>query len=140
MRNAYIIRQYKSDHGTRGTLRVPSLNFKCFTMELPDRENQSNISRIPPGVYVCRIRHSPRFGKVFHLQDVEGRTYILIHAGNFGGDVSKGLKSHTHGCILLGKKRGTIKGQKAILVSKPTIRKFMNLMGDSEFTLTIIGG
>ncbi len=63
------------------------------TLELPDKDNQRNISRIPEGVYTALIHYSNRFGKCLWLQDVEDRTEILVHSGNYYTDIL--------GCILI---------------------------------------
>lgn len=107
-------------------------------MELPWRNNEQNRSCIPPGQYDAIIRYSEKFKVVYWILKVEGRAYIYIHAGNFGGDVSKGLKSNTYGCLLLGKHRGKINGQRAVFLSRLTLRKFMKLMQGRPFKLNII--
>jgi len=107
-------------------------------LELPWRGNRRNISCIPPGSYEVQIRISPRYGRIYWVMKVEGRKYILIHAGNWAGDVKKGLKTHTNGCILTGKYRGCLKGQRSVLASGITVRKFMRLLGGSAFKLNII--
>lgn len=70
--------------------------FTCRTLELPWKENQRKISCIPPGEYmvVKRQAHELRKYNHFHVKDVPGRDYILIHTGNYN--------KHTHGCILVG--------------------------------------
>ena len=134
-RNVHIFRTKRSSHGTEGILSTGS--FTCFTLELPWKDNQPNISCIPHGTYPVKPRKSPRFGDVFHVTNVEGRSHILIHSGNFAGDTEKGLKTHVQGCILLGKYRGVLGTQKAVLSSKPTIRRFMEYMQSDDFTLTL---
>lgn len=53
-----------------------------YTVELPWRDNAVGESCIPPGVYRA-IRHdSPIFGSSLWLQDVPGRTEILVHPAN----------------------------------------------------------
>jgi hypothetical protein len=132
-----------SDHGTIGILACPEKGFSCRTMEPPWKNNRSNHSCIPAGEYIVKIRMSPKYGKVYHVKDVDGRSYILYHSGNVGGDREKGLSSHTWGCILLGKYLGKlrIKGkiQRAVLYSKPTVRRFMELMEYQDFKLIITG-
>jgi hypothetical protein len=111
---------------------------RFFTLELPWRDNQKNISCIPAGEYDVTIRISPRFGRVYWVLKVEGRTYILIHSGNWAGDVSKDLNTHTNGCILLGMKRGYLAGQRAVLMSRTAIRKFMDRLDGANFKLHIL--
>ena len=67
---------------------------ECKSLELPDRGNQRNVSRIPSGKYVCSNRYSGKYGHHFILNGVEDRSLILIHLGNY--------KTDTRGCILLG--------------------------------------
>lgn len=69
--------------------------FNCVTLELPDRQNQRNISRIPAGRYRAIHHVSPRFGPSLWIKDVPGRSEILIHLGNYF--------TNTRGCILPGR-------------------------------------
>jgi len=68
--------------------------FRCFTLELPWLNNVTNISCVPSGKYEYKKRLSPTLGKVIHILDVSGRTWIYIHKGNF--------TSQIEGCILVG--------------------------------------
>jgi hypothetical protein len=137
MRIAYLHRQPSNKYGTFGVLSAPEIGFACFTLEPPWKNNRRNVSCIPTGEYIVRIRKSPKYGLIFHLTDVNGRSYILMHSGNFGGDVELGYKSHTMGCILLAQSRGWLQSQMAILNSRITVRKFMNLMNNEPFKLII---
>jgi len=138
LKTCHIIRYKTSDQGTLGLF--VGHNFNLFTIELPWRDNKQNISCVPPGAYVCKIRQSPKFGKVFMLQDVVGRSYILTHSGNVAGDVAKGYKTHSAGCILVGKLVGKISGQDAVLSSRPAIREFMQSVGKENFKMIIHRG
>jgi hypothetical protein len=60
--------------------------------------------------------------------DVPGREGILIHQGNFCGDVRRGFKSNVLGCVLVGDRFGTLSGQQAILNSTATLRRLMELI------------
>jgi len=108
MRRADIFRLRRSDQGTEGIL--VSGNYDCRTLELPWRDNQKQISCIPPGEYDVEMRLSNKYGRIYWVRQVPNRTYILIHSGNYTGDVSKGYKSHVMGCILLGKESGFLGG------------------------------
>lgn len=134
-----LLRQKTSEQGTEGIISLTHLGIHFFTLELPWHDNQPQISCIPTGIYEVALRKSPRFGITYHVKQVPDRSYILIHSGNFAGDISKGLKTNVEGCILLGMKRGTIAGQRAVLSSKVACRKFMNLMQGKEFILEIQG-
>jgi len=135
MKQVNLFRLQRSDQGTEGILVVD--DFNCKTLELPWRNNQPQISCIPAGEYNVEIRLSNKYGRIYWVRKVPDRTYILIHSGNFAGDVSKGFKSHVMGCILLGKKRGFLGGQVAVLNSRITVRDFMETMDYEPFTLNI---
>lgn len=130
-----LYRLRRSDQGTEGTLVAG--DFSCRTLELPWRENQRQISCIPAGEYDVEIRLSNKYGRVYWVRHVPNRTYILIHSGNYAGDKSKGFKSHVMGCILLGKKRGFLGGQVAVLNSRITVREFVEHMDYEPFKLRI---
>ncbi len=61
-----------------------------------------------------------------------------MHPGNVGGDTTQGFRTHTKGCILLGRRRGWLWGQKAVLSSRPTVMEFMSVMEREDFTLNIV--
>lgn len=139
-----ILRGVSEDYGTFGTLTVEDLSFTCLTLELPYHGNQPNISCIPPGEYACKFKKSNRFGEVYEVKNVEGRTDILIHRGNWAGDVGKDnpttgkpYRSDVLGCILLGESRFILSGQPAVKNSDKTVCKFIELMGKKDFTLVI---
>ncbi len=132
---ANLCRLKRSDQGTRGMLFFDEYN--CQTLELPWRDNESNISCIPAGEYKVEIRISPKYGQVYWVTKVPNRTFILIHSGNWAGDRSKGYKTHVNGCILLGQRRGLLIGQWAVLNSRITIKRFMARMALQPFTLKI---
>jgi hypothetical protein len=111
--------------------------FEARTMELPWRGNRQNLSCIPDGDYICRVYHSRRFGTVYHITDVAGRTWILTHVGNWAGDKEKGLRSNSYGCVLMGKYHATIYGQQAVALSRATLRRWMNFMGGESFRLHV---
>ena len=136
MNNVTIIRTRRSDHGTEGVLIFN--DFICYTLELPWRANTRNLSCIPAGEYDVTIRISPKYGRIYWILKVDGRTYILIHSGNWAGDTTKGLNTHTNGCILLGEKRGYLAGQRAVLLSRKTVRRFMEKLDGMDFKLNIM--
>lgn len=128
------------DQGTTGVLLAPG--FSCYTKELPWRDNQQGRSCIPAGDYEVTLHDSPRFGKTYWVRNVPGRSSILFHAGNLAGDIGIGWKTHSEGCILVGKKLGSLdigggKRQDAVLLSRPTHRDFMATMGGMNFTLRV---
>ena len=135
MIKAKLIRFMETDAGIQGVLL--SKHFCCFTLELPNRNNQKNISCIPQGIYICKYKYSRKFKDVFHLQNVKDRTYIYIHSGNFAGDINKGFRSHTKGCLLLGERFGILNSQLAILNSRNTMKRLFEAFDKEDFELTI---
>lgn len=133
----YLTRISTSDQGTKGVLVIPGFSFSCCVIELPWRNNIQKYSCIPLGDYLCRIRRSPRFGKVYWVMEVEGRSWVLTHWGNLAGDVLKGWKTHSEGCLILGKYFGKLKGQDAVLYSRPIFRDLMSKCGDLDMLLHI---
>ena len=104
---------------------------RCFTLELPDLDNQVSISCIPDGTYTVNKHYSEKLGACFNVQDVDGRTFIRIHTGNYTRQIQ--------GCILPGSSLMDIDKDGIIDVgnSKSTLNKLLELMPD-EFELTII--
>ena len=136
MENVWLWRMRRRNQGTEGILFTGGFN--CKVLELPWRGNQRNISCIPAGEYEVTIRQSPRFGTIYWVLKVENRSYILIHSGNWAGDVELGYKTHVAGCILLGKVFGYLMGQRAVLNSRITVRQFMDHMDNKPFTFNIM--
>lgn len=129
-------REEPKDYGTFGTITLP--DGKQFdTLELPDKDNKRQISCIPEGVYQCNIINSPKFGQVYGVLNVPNRANILIHAGNYGGDVEKGYRSDILGCILLGKGRGKLNDQPVVVSSKVALKEFMAALNNEPFELEI---
>lgn len=129
-----------TDEGTFGTLSFGSSWVR--SVELPWRDNRRQRSCIPEGRYRCEVVTSPRFGRVYGLQNVPGRSHILIHSANLAGDVDKGWETQLHGCIapcrLLGKLRTkTGRLQRAGLVSRPALTELMAWGAGQPFDLLI---
>lgn len=84
-----ICREYYSKQ-TKGTLELTDKDtgdvvFTCKTLELPDKENEVNVSCVLEGIFNVIPRYSNKYGHHLHITDVDGRGYILIHWGNFAG-------------------------------------------------------
>lgn len=102
----------------------------CNTLEDPPNNNKVGISCIPRGLYECLPHNGTKKKNVWILQNVPGRTGILIHDGNTIID--------TQGCILVGTGIGVINGQPAITNTQTALnmlRKFL----PKTFTLEIKG-
>lgn len=83
-----LTRVYKSG-GTNGTLTLNG-EFLCFTIELPWKENQKDVSCIPEGNYELKGRYSAKFKNHLMLLDVYERDLILIHTANNALEELKG--------------------------------------------------
>lgn len=68
--------------GTNGNLYDDQGKLLCHTIELPWLDNQVRISCIPEGTYLLTKRYSEKFQHHILLNDVPGRSYILIHPAN----------------------------------------------------------
>lgn len=130
-------RSTSTDDGTFGAMTLPD-GTVIRTAELPWRGNERQKSSIPAGAYKCSIVQSPKFGRVYGVQNVPGRSHILIHAGNYAGDTSKGKRSDVQGCILVGKSVGVLSGQQAVLQSRVVLAEFMQKMNGNDFMLEIV--
>lgn len=101
-----MIRDVPGEMQTKGQLFVMSdtgqVLYQCFTLELPWKDNQRNISCIPDGRYPIIPRFSPRFQRHLHLLNVPGRDLILIHEANF--------VQQLRGCIAVGDMRMDMNG------------------------------
>lgn len=87
-----LIRVAHLDHGTLGQIRLG--DWGCWALELPWRNNERNVSCIPEGVYEVAPDLEGKWTGYPELQNVPGRTEIIIHPGNTVAD--------TQGCILPG--------------------------------------
>jgi hypothetical protein len=98
---------------------------KFYTMELPWRENRRRVSRIPPGVYDMEKRFSKRYNWHFHITDVENRSLILMHHGNY--------HYQTEGCILPGRELVDINGDGLpdVVASRNTMDQILETLPDT---------
>ena len=133
-----LIERQPSKEQTLGTLKVKALSntiFKCYTLELPDLNNEPKISCIPKGVYPCRKRLASESGSLNYdhilIENVPNRNWILIHAGNYVTQIL--------GCIIVGDSHTDINkdGLKDVTDSRTTLRTILGLVPD-RFELEII--
>lgn len=123
------IRRYeKGPNGTIGTFWMDDA-FLCYTLEDPDNNNEKGVSCIPEGIYHVSPHDGPRFKDVWIINNVPNRSAILIHSGNSIND--------THGCVLVGRKVGTIQGLPAVLESRLAL-DFLRKRLPKSFQLSII--
>lgn len=131
-----LTRGHSSDQGTFGRIEAPG--FSAYTGEQPWRDNAARVSCIPEGDYPVIWTLSPRLRRdTYRLQNVPGRSGVLIHSANLMGDASAGWVSQLQGCIALGEVLGSIRGQAALLRSKPAVRRFESAMNRQPFLLEI---
>ena len=122
--NLLLIRDEFTDKSTLGKLFLNGEMF-CQTLELPYLDNQRSISCIPEGEYKVRLRTAKESSsrEYLHLlvQDVKGRSYILVHIGNFPKD--------TKGCILVGQSRQQDRVNNSRLAMDLLMKEILNLGG-----------
>lgn len=120
------------EFGENETLGVLMLNGEilCWTLELPWKDNQHNISCIPKGKYKC-VRGMLKGNERWLLQNVPNRTGIFIHAGN--------VHSQIQGCVLTGSGVGYVNNDRAVLGSPNALNELMvKTKGMSEIDLEIV--
>lgn len=120
-----LYRVASSEKGTFGVLVINDLPF-CVTMELPWRDNKTEISCIPAGTYKWKRHVSQNVSKasdykVIWLQDVPGRSYIYIHVANWPSEVK--------GCIGVGMRFGHAK-EYGVLESKTAMEALLAQLPD----------
>lgn len=127
-----LFRTYKPNQtlGSAYVVEDSKALFSFKTLELPWLNNSRNISCIPEGTYRVKKHNSPKFKQSFWLQDVPGRSEILIHIGNFTREI--------RGCILPGSRHADIDGDGLtdVLNSSKTITDLYKLLPD-EFEIEI---
>ena len=142
---ARLQRSPSTDQGTFGRLMFGTRTL--HTTELPWRNNRQQRSCIPVGVYQVALVNSPKFGKVYGVANVPGRSNVLIHSANLGGDVDLGWQTQLHGCIAPAERLGAMqipatetypaRMQAAGLISRSALAGFMAWAGGQPFTLEI---
>ena len=102
----------------------------AVTLELPYIANKTSVSCIKTGIYRAVKYNSPSNGKCILFKDVEGRSMIELHAGNFYTDIE--------GCVLIGKYFTDLDhdGIVDVAESRNTLNKLLTLLPD-EFLINI---
>ena len=131
MKEMILTRLVDNGKQTIGTMtyRTP-LRIEVFTTLEPAWENNRiNKSCIPPGDYICSVRRSEKYGKHLIVEDVVGRSLILLHHGNFAGN-----NGNTKGCILIGEKFRHINddGEMDINNSKNSMKRLMRYIENGD--------
>jgi hypothetical protein len=116
----------------RGSLFAKGEEYQI--LERPWINNRPNISCIPADIYTAAFlprSGSGKYKNVYQLLSVIGRSGILTHNGN--------IVTQSHGCLIIGKRRGRLAGQAAVLNSVTALYEFVELMEQQAFSITIIG-
>ena len=110
-----------------------NLILQLQTLERPWIFNERKVSCIPTGTYLVKRHISPKFGQCFKIQDVKGRSDILIHSGNVVAD--------TIGCVLVGLSSGLVDDSDTAMVysSRKAMAVLLALI-DKEIFLHIRNG
>ena len=146
MKHVDVFRGPSTDEGTFGTWQFDGREW--VSMELPDRDNKPNLSRILAGTYICQLEPthlwSPRpDGLLYHVLDVPGHQLIKIHAANWAGDVTLHWHSDLLGCLAIGNGRAELtpmqtgKPQQAITGTREALAELMDLLAGETFELQI---
>lgn len=100
------------------------------TLELKDLDNANSVNRIPAGTYKVVKRRSLKHKEHFHLLDVPGRSWILIHTGNY--------YTQFRGCIGVGYGFKHLNGDNEydLFSSRYTLDRMLSVL-PNEFELTI---
>ena len=125
-----LVRKQFSAIGIKGRLLCKAPELLLYTMENPWLDNKPRESCIPTGIYGCEIVQSPRFGRVYGVKEVTGRSHILFHAGNYPRDTS--------GCILIGQTGDFLSPYMFIGNSQKALKEFMDKLDGKPFELEII--
>lgn len=126
------LQRMNEEHGCTLGVLSNSEGVICYTLENPWLDNRRNVSCIPEGEYECKPYSSAKYHNVWELQNVQDRSKILIHAGNFEED--------TRGCILIGRAIADYNGKKMITNSRHTLEKLRDIIGvKNSFTIEVVG-
>ena len=125
-----LVRAFQDVSVTLGMIQIEGVKHApIFSLENPKRDTKID-ALIPAGVYTCKPYSSAKYPDVYEICDVPGRTYILIHAGNFEAD--------TTGCVLVGLSAGILREKVAVMQSKQAMAELLKLIGRQEFTLQVV--
>lgn len=100
-----------------------------YTCEDRWRNNQNNISCIPPGpadppiIYEIERDRTGRF-QYYRFINVDGRDNIEVHNGN--------EEDNTEGCVLIGTGLGLLNDKWAVTNSKKALEILVNSLGEGK--------
>lgn len=122
---------------TLGKLEKEGSDVTLYTAELAFIDNKPNISCIPCGEYELVRRWSKKHNHHLMLMNVPGRSYILMHSGNFASSYGR---TDSNGCILVGESFSDLNkdGLPEVINSKKALANLMKLVGEKEDLKLII--
>lgn len=124
---------------TMSRIVVGDYVFTCPALELPWRDNKTNVSRIPEGVYPWQYFEG-RFGPSIRILNVPGRSNIVVHYGNFVGSLNPRTNTpDSRGCPLPGEAFVDIDGDGILDVtnSKTTMTRLIKATGKEGGFVTV---
>lgn len=124
--NVRLIRYYSGIQAMLGILKFPVMHSPIYTLELPWRENQTDISSIPAGVYNVISHNSADHPNTFEITNVPNRRAILIHTGNYPKDFK--------GCVGVGM---NISPSTPMISSSEIAMDLVRHLGEGGFTLSV---
>lgn len=107
-------------------------DFNCFTLELPWKNNERNVSCIPAaGGYLGEKHESPSNGSCIAINNVLNRSYIQVHSANFTRQIK--------GCIAVGDSVKFLNEDSIpdVTNSKNTLKALLAILPD-KFTVEIL--
>lgn len=124
MPNVILERFAYAPDGTFGRLKLPN-GKQFFTVERPWLSNKPFESCIPDGIYTLEKRRSPVVERTsggdylegWEVTHVPGRTYIMIHPGNWPTNVE--------GCIAVGMDYKVLDGRNGVSQSRLAFAQVM---------------
>ena len=98
--------------------------------------NEDSLGRLPGTAAIGHNRYStmgssrPTNAQPIVVEGADEKI-ALAHNGN--------IVNHSRGCLIIGKRRGTLAGKPAVFNSRTALRSFVDLMEHESFMLNIIG-
>jgi len=127
MPNVIIERFAYAPDGTFGRIKLPN-GTQFVTVERPWLSNKAYESCIPDGIYTMEKRRSPvvertsggNYLEGWEITHVPGRTYIMIHPGNW--------PDNFEGCIGVGMNYQILDGRNAVAQSRSAFAQVMGAL------------
>lgn len=141
MKSVKLFRTFENDKQTLGVWVVTGEHgpeLVCRSLELPNKQNANNVSRILAGKYICKYTQSASLKdkdgnplKCYEITKVPGRAGVRIHSANFFSQI--------RGCISLGAAHKDINndGNLDVIHSGDTVKSFEQIMNYEDFELEI---